>query len=73
MTKIAKIPMPVDLENLPGQFSNIIAMGHLRGVEKRGCGYRVKKTRIYVKMQLQIHSSSRRVLSSRPYILRIKA
>jgi hypothetical protein len=45
-------------------------MGHLRGAEKRGCGYRVKKARIYVQMQLQIHSSSRRVLSSRSYIFR---
>ena len=48
-------------------------MGPLHGVEKRGYVYRVKKVRIYVQIQLQIHSSSRRVLSNRPYILRIKA
>ncbi len=47
-------------------------MGSLHGSEKRGCVYRVKTDRIYVHLQLQIHSSSRRVLSTRPYILRIK-
>ena len=44
----------------------------LHRVEKKGCDYRVKKVRIYVQLWMQSHSSSRRVLSSRPYILRIK-
>ena len=34
-----------------------------RGTEERGCVFRVKKTRIYVHLQLQNNSSSRRVLS----------
>jgi len=36
------------------------------GVEERGCGYRVKEARIYVQLNLQSTSSSRRVLKSRP-------
>jgi hypothetical protein len=43
------------------------------GAEERGGGYRVKEARIYVQLQLQSTSSSRPVLRSRPYILRIKA
>jgi hypothetical protein len=43
------------------------------GAEERGCGYRVKKARIYVQLQLQGISCSRRVLRTRPYILRIQA
>jgi hypothetical protein len=50
-----------------------IAMRLRGGAEERGCGYRVKKARIYVQLQLQGTSSSRRVLRRRPYILRIKA
>jgi hypothetical protein len=42
------------------------------GSEERGCGYRVKKDRIYVQLQLHGTSCSRRVLRRRPYILRIK-
>ena len=44
-----------------------------RGEEERGCGYTVKEVRIYVQLQLQGTSCSRRVLRTRPYILRIKA
>jgi hypothetical protein len=43
------------------------------GAEERGCGYRVKEARIYVYLELQGTSCSRRVLRRRPYILRIKA
>jgi hypothetical protein len=50
-----------------------IAMRLRGGAEERGCGYRVKKARIYVQLQLQDTSCSRRVLRTRPYILRIKA
>jgi hypothetical protein len=50
-----------------------IAMRLRGGAEKRGSGYRVKKDRIYVQLQLQGTSCSRRVLRTRPYILRIKA
>jgi hypothetical protein len=36
------------------------------GTEERGRGYRVKETRIYVQLQLQSTSSSRRELRSGP-------
>jgi hypothetical protein len=49
-----------------------IAMRLRGGAEERGCDYRVKKARIYVQLQLQDTSCSRRVLRTRPYILRIK-
>ena len=50
----------------PGANFFTIRNGLHSGVEKRGYGYRVKKTRIYVHLQLQSTSSSRRVLRSRP-------
>jgi len=42
------------------------AMRLRSGAEERGCGYRVKKARIYVQLQLQGTSCSRRVLRTRP-------
>ena len=42
------------------------AMQLRSGAEERGCGYRVKKARIYVQLQLQGTSCSRRVLRTRP-------
>ena len=43
-----------------------IAMRLRSGAEERGCGYRVKKARIYVQLQLQSTSCSRCVLRTRP-------
>ena len=50
---------------LVDRFPNI-AMRLRGGAEERGCGYRVKKARIYVQLQLQGTSCSRRVLRTRP-------
>ena len=68
--KNEKIPMSVDLGTFKTNFRT--SSQWVPFTEKRGCGYRVKKDRIYVQVQAQRHSSSTRVLSNRPYILRIK-
>ena len=44
-----------------------------KGVEERGCGFRVKKTRIYVHLQLQRNTSWTRVVNTRPCIFQISA
>ena len=44
-----------------------------RGVEEGGCDFRLKKTRIYVELQLQINPCSRRVVNTGRWILEISA
>ncbi len=42
-----------------------------KGTEERGCVFRVKKTRIYVHLQLQRNTGSTRVVNTRPWIFQI--
>ena len=49
----------------PGQWAST------RGTEEGGCGFRLKKARIYVELQLQSNPYSRRVVNTGRWILQI--